>query len=161
MKSSHASAGGRVGTGEIGSLTQLNLRQDLPAPQNYAATATTSFRQAASRVEIGCRIRCVSTEKVPGSQRAVPGRAGERQIAGHGNNACPSQSPRQINGKANHKSRPTGTPRDSTNDENALESFDSSFCESLHEQPPQRRGIDTKRRREPALLPPATIMRRA
>jgi hypothetical protein len=80
MKSSHASAGGRVGTGEIGSLTQLNLRQDLPAPQNYAAMATTSFRQAASRVEIGYRIRCVSTEKVPGSQRAVPGQAGERQI---------------------------------------------------------------------------------
>jgi hypothetical protein len=46
MKSSHASAGERVGTGEIGSLTQLDLRHNLPAPQNHAATAATSFRQA-------------------------------------------------------------------------------------------------------------------
>jgi len=53
-KSSHASAGGRVGTGEIGSLTQLNLRHELPAPQKQTETATSSFRQAASRVEKRC-----------------------------------------------------------------------------------------------------------
>lgn len=53
MKSSPASAGGRGGTGEIGSLTQLNLRHNLPAPQSHLSRRRPGGL-AASRVEIIC-----------------------------------------------------------------------------------------------------------